>query len=473
MTNSTLTPDRITIDQKVDLWLDGKGFRSNPFERWNAETDRDLPSYYIDVGEFDRLQRLKEPCVVLAQQGCGKTAQRQMLAAQYRPLDPSSRWLAVSYTYAGFEQVLQAVEYDITRVQAEHHVEAILCQGLADLAREAKRDVEIGQALAAPAVVTQWAAYLTRFAPHVRPAVDLGDVHSLDALSSSERLAGFTSLIHAAGLDACAILVDGLDEFPQTASDPERAVRFIAPLLSTLSLIEQPGLAFKFFMPQQMEPAMLQQRWLRRDRVRVFGITWTTYKIQKMLSQRLVYFSRDDPPCEDLAQLCEEALRSAINKELARLADGSPRTALMLASELLRAHCRRSPPPGLIARDTWEQVKDRWLAEHSGPVEVRFPILRVDVDRQVVHLDDLDITAELSPQVHLVLECLYDHSGEVCTKDTLAREAWGGGAVSDANLAQTIRRLRNTLKAHAPGVEYVETIRGRGTRLHPGGKPHE
>lgn len=455
-----------------------EGSRDNPFGRWNAEHDYDLPSYYVDLDEFDLLQRLTEPCVVFARRGCGKTAQRQMLAAQYRPLDPSSRWLAVPYTYAGFEPALQAVDYNVRRVQARHHVEAILRQGLAALDREAQRDTEIARDLAAPAPAAQWAAYVARFAAHLLPAIDPGDVRPLDALSSPELLAGFVGLIRAAGLDTCAILVDGLDEFPQTAGDPKRAVRFLAPLLSTLSLIEQPGLAFKFFLPHRMETDLVARGWLRQDRVRLFRITWTMQQINEMLSQRMMHYGGHEAHFQELAQLCDGELAPKIKNELARLAEGSPRTALMLANELLRAHYRRASPPDLIARETWEQVKEAWLAEHGGPAEVRFPVLRVDVDRQTVHLDDLDITAELSSQVYLVLKCLYIHKGEVCTKDVLGAEAWekgwaAGDAASDEMLAQSIRRLRRTLEKYEPEVEYVETIRGRGYRLHPGGKPRE
>lgn len=191
----------------INCWLAAKGLAHNPFERWSADHDQDLPYYFVDVvGAFDELRRHTTPSIIFARHGCGKTAQRQMLAAHYRPANLQSRWLSVPYTYAGFERVLASADYDLSRVQSSHHVAALLRLGLIALDREAHHDDVVGKALASPDIAAKWAAYTSRFAPHLFAGSSPNDgVDPLADMSSSEMLEGYVELIHAAGLDGCAI----------------------------------------------------------------------------------------------------------------------------------------------------------------------------------------------------------------------------------------------------------------------------
>ena len=97
-------PGRGHSQPRIDPWLADKGFRDHPFARWDAGSDEHLTYCYVDLDEFDLLQDIEEPCVFLAGPGCGKTAQRQMLAAHYRPLEPDSDWLAVQERCSGSER---------------------------------------------------------------------------------------------------------------------------------------------------------------------------------------------------------------------------------------------------------------------------------------------------------------------------------------------------------------------------------
>ena len=119
---------------RLDRWLKRRGLRRNPFDARSAEGDPDLPAYFVDVEHFDDLLRSELPCAVFASRGCGKTAQRQMLAAQCLPASPNSDRLSVPYTYSGFEHALASAEDDLTRLKPMSHVAAILRQGLLALA---------------------------------------------------------------------------------------------------------------------------------------------------------------------------------------------------------------------------------------------------------------------------------------------------------------------------------------------------
>ena len=494
------TPNNGQPTASLDRWLERMDLKGNPFGQQNAEGDLDLPAYFIDVGNFDEFLQLLSPCVVFAQRGCGKTAQRQMVAAHCRPLKIDSLRLAVPYTYSGFERVLESVNYNIEQVHSLHHVNALLYLGLTALVGEAKRDAKIQGSLESADVAPRFAAYIARFAPHLADVLTTEASSTLDGFSSVELLQGFSILARDTGLEGCIVLVDGLDEFAHTASDPALAVRFLAPLLGTLSLLECPGLAFKFFLPEELEPVLRLTKWFRTDRLHIVPIAWKEGDLLALIGQRLTHFSQRELPYEDLAQLCRDELAEVINRELATLAGALPRNALILTDMLLRGHCQQPDPPERIALETWKQVKESWLRDHGSNFVVKeatpdkqlstfisdqphlsrseHPLLRVDDDKGFVWLGEHEIRDKIKAKEYSLLRCLYRHNPEVCSKEKIAEEAWPEAsvseAVSDQAIAACIARLRRVLWKFAPDSSHIETVRGRqrsegGYRLHPRG----
>ncbi|MBN1315483.1 MAG: winged helix-turn-helix transcriptional regulator [Anaerolineales bacterium] len=311
----------------------------------------------------------------------------------------------------------------------------------------------------------------------------------LHTLSSIELLAGFAALVKKAGLQHCVVFVDGVDEFPAMAEDANSMITFLRPLLGTMALIECPGMAFKFFLPRELETLLRNRKWFRTDRVHISPIIWREQEILALLGQRLVHFSDRRPPYEQLGQLCDVDLAQVIGDEVVNLAHGSPRAALMLASMLLKSHYERPEPPEMIVMDTWKDVKREWQAyqEAWGMVpratlvpsatEPRHYVLAVDEEKGLVWLGGSEIRSKFTPQDYSVLLCLYRHKAEVCTKDVIAQEAWSvaeSEGVSDQAIAACIARLRDVFREVAPHTGYIETIRSKkreqgGYRLHPEG----
>lgn len=465
-------------------WLHQRGLERNPFEIWNAELDAELPGYFVDVGQFDEVLSLSQPCVIFAGRGCGKTAQRQVLAAYCRPLNPDSDRLAVHYTFEGFEPILVETGHDIARVQEAHHANALLRLGLIALVEEIMARPGGFGSLANPETRNLLLAYLARFAPELLPISPAGSPPPVTTSSSPGLLRGFANLVQQSGLKECVVLVDGLDDFPLTAGDPAQMVAFLEPLLGTLPLVECPGMAFKFFLPQDAETILRSRRWFRPDRVRTFHITWQERDLRALLGQRLTYFSLRQPPYESIGQLCEAELAQVIDEELIRLAGSRPRAALILASLLLEAHCQTPAPPEQIRLASWEQAKERWRSEYkelagvepscSTPAERPLELapaapgtasLRVDEDKGLVWLGEREIRQKIKPQDYAVLSYLYRHHSQVCQKSAIAEEAWpearSSEGISDAAIAASIARLRKVLKSLAPAANYIETIKGR------------
>jgi hypothetical protein len=481
-------------DLRLTRWLNQRGLRENPFAIWNAEREPDLSDYFIDVGQFDDLLRATDPCVVFAGRGCGKTAQRKMLAAQCRPVNRDSTHLAIDYTANDFERVLSEVNGDVSQVRATYHVDALLRSALTAFMKILEYSgSEHAAALANPEDRSRLAAYVVRFVPHLQPAWLAEMPAVLDSSNWLALLQGFAELIHHAGLEDSVVLVDGLDELPVISSDPTKTVAFLASLLGMLQLIECPGWAFKFFLPQELELSLRAQHWFRPDRLRIFPITWNTKDLSDLIKQRLTYFSQKRPPYKGLAQLCEDELAQVVNQDLVNLAGGLPRVTLILASMLLQRHCQQSDPPELIQLKSWEQVKAEWQVRHQDFLvrgrtsavphqalqsamhvtlaSIDVSVLEID-NGGVIRLGDIDITSEFNPKEYRVLVCLYQHRDGICTKNTLIQEAWPGDhreGVSDQSIAASVARLRGVLKKHSPNTDYIETVKTIGYRLYPQG----
>ncbi|MGC8781151.1 MAG: winged helix-turn-helix domain-containing protein [Anaerolineae bacterium] len=478
-----------SADTHLHRWLSARGLRADPFACLNAEHEADLPYYFVDVERFDELLEATEPCVVFAARGCGKTAQRRMLAAQCRPERTDGPRLAAHYTYDGFQQALTSAGDDPTRVRTDHHVAAILGQALGALRKARQSDPHLDSLLQRPDLAFRLQALAAPLPPQPASLPVPTMPSSSDGPSPSEQLDALVQLLADCGLGPLVILVDGLDEFPTTAGDPARITDFLAPLLGTLPLIERPGLAFKFFLPQEVEAELRRRPWFRTDRLRLFHVVWDDRKLQEMLGQRLVHFSvAGNRPYTRLGQLCQSELAGRIDAELVSLAGGLPRAALALADLLLRTHCRAAEPTDQIGLATWEEVREAWKTRRAdflgtdrpqepatptpAPVAV-WPALFVDEKTRRVWVGETEITAQITALELRVLLCLYRHADRICDKDLLIQEAWpdaqDGEGVSDQAIAATISRLRKQLGQPTPERGYIETIRGRGHRLHPQG----
>ena len=485
---------RQSLENRITKWVQQWGLRRNPFDRGNADLEQDLPRYFVEVDQFAALQARGEPCLVLAGRGCGKTAQRRMLAALCQPTQAGSDTLAVEYTYRGFEVALQLVHDDLTRLHVGHHVHAILHCAVAALHQDGQVRPYTQQGLQGAGKEALFAAYVTTFAPHLASSAVPGGTHNIAQLNPLTQLSAFIALLRSIGVQRLLILMDRLDEFSLTADQPANIVAFLKPLLSTLELLEMSGLALKCFAPHDIRPLLHKEKWFRPDRIHESSIVWTPAALQELITQRLASFSQSDPPrLERLSQLCAEPFEVNLDEELTLLAEGYPRAALALADRLIRTHCAAAQPARRITPAIWRQVKAEWpdlrvsvLGLPSGPEPEQtpsvprpsavmspqgYPVLVVDEANRHVWLGLDDLAKEVTSQDFLVLASLFRHREQIVTKETLVAEAWPGakGGVSDETIAQSIARLRRTLRSDKAARGYIETIRRMGYRLHPDG----
>lgn len=479
----------------LERWLNRRGLSSNPFEKWNSENDWDLPTYFVDVANIDEFSQLEVPSVIFAQRGCGKTAQKQMIAIACRPLSSDSTQLSISYTFSGFERVLKSVNYDIDQIRPQHHVSALLYLGITALQNEVDKNERLQNLIKSEPLVHQWKRYVSQYNILQTSTHHLTNPNDFMVFSSVELLQGFSSILANLGIESCVVLVDGLDEFPYT-SDPGQAIKFLAPLLGTLSIIESPGFSFKFFLPKELETIVLGCKWFRRDRIQIIPIKWEALDFLRLIEHRLACFSTRGQKYKDLAELCDDELGDLIDDELINIAGELPRNVLILADKLLRFHCKDTTPQDRIKLESWQKVKEWWSDSHGRDQSIELslssmeglasqniriedhPLLKIDPQKGTVTLGKAEIRSSLKGNVYSMLLFLYKHQGEVCNKAMIVENVWSGiqngDYVTDQTIAANISRLRKVLSSGAPNSEYIETITGKsrseaGYRLIPQG----
>src|SRR3990172_11259309 len=100
---------------------------------------------------------------------------------------------------------------------------------------------------------------------------------------------------------------------------------------------------------------------------------------------------------------------------------------------------------------------------HLNNLVYEFGPYRLDVAERVLWRSSQPVA--LTPKSLDILLVLLENSGHIVEKSHLIEETWPGTFVEEGNLAQNIFVLRKVLGEGDQGVEYIETIPGRGYRF--------
>jgi pSer/pThr/pTyr-binding forkhead associated (FHA) protein len=108
------------------------------------------------------------------------------------------------------------------------------------------------------------------------------------------------------------------------------------------------------------------------------------------------------------------------------------------------------------------------LTFHDPDITYRdtpFPELEVDVTAGVVRVDRRKVT--LAPKEFALLVYLYEHTGEVCSKDDIGSAVWPEyqEGVYDYQIENLVRRLRSKLEPDPANPQLLLTMRGLGYKL--------
>jgi len=98
-------------------------------------------------------------------------------------------------------------------------------------------------------------------------------------------------------------------------------------------------------------------------------------------------------------------------------------------------------------------------------LETPFPELEVDAPAGIVRVDRHLV--ELSPKEFALLAYLYEHRGQVCSKDEIGYAVWPEyqQGVYDYQIENLVRRLRSRIEPDANNPQLLLTVRGLGYKL--------
>jgi DNA-binding winged helix-turn-helix (wHTH) protein len=481
-----------SYSRRLWRWLERFGFTDDPFAVYEADQERPyLHEFFVDrpylhhiLGDPTRPQA----AFLMAGRGHGKTATREMVAYECKHAQLRRRALAVRYY--DFGPLLEQIAGDLKQLSTRHYVRTIVrfvLKALADevpptyfdLLDEMERAMLGGYADTFADPISH--LKLGRIVPDKPVGLDW------EALSPIETLGTLAELITRLGqsaesrYQAIYVLVDRVDE---TAAGPEAAMALLKPLVSEGPLLEMANVAFKFFLPIQVGEQLRQTVNLRPDRLYIQTITWDEGALQKMVQQRLSYYS--EGRTERLEELCTSGAKGSAMERLIRTCEGSPRTLLRLCRALIHRHVADADETSTLIThteliDTLRDFGHQLEVEHTPPsptiVAKTMPAAPIAPPQNGLYLDQnghvwIDgepLVPPLSQLEFRLLEALYRQAPEIVPHEALIEAVWPSSAwMSNEDAGdrdeQNLRKLVDRLRKRLPGstARFVKNVRGRG-----------
>lgn len=538
------------LEDALQFWLLNNGFDSNPFASKEADfevaTDQSrVVDYFVRAVWVDQiLGDVRQPrsAVLAARRGFGKSASRLMVEYECRRGRIADEVLAATYT--NFERALlaQRGEGKYTLHQAHlHSIVECCCLALLEYLRENPDQIArlgYGGSYLLEALLAKFTSLVEPFrldetlrrvnadekvlnSKSFLRAVKSGNLGELLDVSNlgSERpwlellgqaaaydgapptlnlalIEDMARLAKLVGLQAIYVLVDRVDELPETAADPAAGAELLRPLLADLRLMEVPGLAFKFFLPDEVVALLFASRELRPDRLTRYEINWSTPQLINFLHNRLLAYSHDNS-LNSLAPFCDLEFAEEVDGELSRRAEGSPRNLLRLSELFILEHCNSPEIDGPLRREELERAYQKLqgslkqeqaaysASRTDGPVSTgptststTVPVfqenrldgagLRLDSARRQVWRDGQLVEPGPIGQEYILLEYLYHNAGRAVSKDELLQVIYGDSTFlesSEEALAQMISRLRKKIEPKSGQPTYIITVPRYGYKL--------
>lgn len=499
-----------TLPNTLGNWLNQVGFvNGNPFATANAEQEGHfLPEYFVDTGHYNLVvgnPESSQTTLIFAPRGAGKTAYRVMLERQCYPYSDQLNTLVVSHIT--FDQLFTVTSSSL-RQRLYAHIASILKTGLRALvetlfqnpvvagemnpirgkrmsgqmkryAPELLAQLEDWQSVSVQEVAAtstmNWSYFeevfpTSKFTPpspgssqtseHLprwwNQVINRSNPSSVQTSSPVEDFVDFVRLIQTLGISSVYVVVDRLDELPETADNPEAVVDLIIPLVSHLPLMETAGAAFKFFLPTATRNPLHANPRARLDRLPIRTIAWSDDLLAEMLEKRLAAFSNGR--ILSLSQLAKEPLTESLEQEMIQWADGSPRRLLRLGELLFLEQANQAGDDSLLlTRDAWEAAYTLFSRYYPPPqVVVDDTIPQMWVGRRNIGLTPLE---------HRFLLTLYE-SGGWSEKERLIFKVWDtSDGVSDQAVSRLVRRIREKIEPSPGSPVYLLTEHNLGFRL--------
>lgn len=467
-----------------------------PFAKTNAENEAgQLAGYFVNIEWFDwLLGDTRDPMslILFAPRGYGKTSHRLQLDRLASRRRGAPALVVTIQDFTALEQPISVETYIaylrrwVLAALAEqmHQQPARAAQLAANETLQAKfyallklyhREPLIGRAIPDPEKVEGYV-----------------EVYSTERRGATEQLKNLVELCRPLGYASIYCLIDGVDELPETRNNPEAMLQIVSPLLNMPGLLQSCGVAFKFFLPDDLKAVMLKRNEGRLDRIPHRALTWSDAQMRDILGRRLSAYQHASgrpaiEPIRSFADLCD--LGFDADGMLISAAGCSPRRLIDLAGLVIEAHCRQSHD---VEQSISRAVIEQTLREAGAAIGLSAPIQngvalppapdRSDqaptvspVGQRLISVDltgDIRFDGELSEikltkMLRRLLDHLWQHRDRSVTYDELQKvlytEDFALRGDPRGSLEKLVRRLRQILE---PGEKnshrYIENQAGIG-----------
>jgi len=382
----------------MTIWLKSLGLQFNPFFALNAADDSHLSEYLIELEIFEAVWG-NWISFVFEQAGGGKTALRvrtsqacwntrdinRPFPIPYSP--PFLKWGTVTPTYyqhlveltqTGAVQLflglchhpewffdlnltiqqkvaevmawslsVESLKYYLDELQATHNLEALRQEFDPTFKTTTPFDLTTAK---------KFYNVLSGQLDNIAPAPDTPDIRW--------SILGELLLDHL-GFPSIYILLDGLDNTIETATDPHLALVSLTPLLPMLDIWAERRIFFKGFLPIEVKSVISPQLLAQS---RTVSIDWDATKLAKLICQRV--FVASTGAFSSLDALVTPSLRGFEDMVIESVIAMRPREVLTLINDVFSAHLRLSGVAGKIDEADWKAGLTAYQRNAFQPVNL-------------------------------------------------------------------------------------------------------
>jgi hypothetical protein len=164
------------------------------------------------------------------------------------------------------------------------------------------------------------------------------------------------------GFSGVAVLVDKVDETPETNGSAASSARLLYPLMSTTQLLEVDGFGWLVYLWDQVKELYgPNEQGVRIDKIANATIQWPEKFLMELVDKRLAFYSQQ--AITSFAQLCSEGLsQRATLEELIRMSMNSPRELIRILDITIREH-EESRADGPLIQSSVDNALDKYVIE--------------------------------------------------------------------------------------------------------------
>lgn len=369
--------------EKVQDWLSQIGLGEvNPFEHLDASADPDLSKYLVKHEVFSVIWD-DSPSILFAPAGGGKSAFRVRLTYACRVEEDERRIFPIPYLApdpaasslddhmedilrSAAQELLLSLVYRPTRFKALNEVEKqrirrVLDQNAPGLLRHYLPQIERAGGLSP--LVEAFAPSAARLPAPSNPYDVKALCAKLERIPSSPNIPSVSQrfqdvlnlLLNVLNFNAVYLLVDGVDAFMETISNPTQSVAILRPLLEQMNTWAKQNVYLKGFLPLELRSLLPHQ--LTKG-AKFATIAWEREGLIDVLHARLRTASRGD--FDSLDAISAPSLRNA-ESELLDVVPPVPRELLVLMNRVIEEHIQRSGPTGALEPEDVKAAKKKYL----------------------------------------------------------------------------------------------------------------